>query len=165
MNQQRPSGSDRVLILAADTTVSLDTQMLGKPLDSAHAVRMLCALRGREHEVYTGMSLVDVHTGQEETAVHCASVTMRPYSDEQIERYAASGDPLDKAGAYAIQHPWFRPAADLQGCYLGVMGLSICQLIQLASNLDVPHLADLGALHEAHHHFPCPLFDDLAQKL
>jgi septum formation protein len=147
----------RAIIVAADTTVALDGQMLGKPTDAAEATNMLKALRGRDHQVHTGMALVDPVTDKEATAVHTALVTMRSYTDHEIERYIATGDPMDKAGAYAIQHPQFRPVTLLDGCYLGVMGLSVCQLLQLLGQLDVPLMADLDALAEAHDHYPCPL--------
>jgi MAF protein len=149
--------SERAIIVAADTTVALDGQMLGKPAGTADAVRMLQDLRGREHQVHTGMSLIDRESGQEATAVHIAHVTMRAYSDSEIEAYVASGDPLDKAGAYAIQHPQFKPVESLNGCYLGVMGLSVCQLLQLLRELGVPELTDPVSLAEAHGHYACPL--------
>lgn len=149
--------TERVIIVAADTIVSLDGHMLGKPADAAEATYMLKGLRDRDHKVHTGMILVDLETGKEATAVHTASVFMRSYTDHEIESYVASGDAMDKAGAYAIQHPQFRPVTTLDGCYLGVMGLSVCQLLQLLHQLDVPTLADLRSLAEAHEHYPCPL--------
>ena len=157
VNRLPKTESKRVIIVAADTTVALDGQMLGKPADAAEATSMLKALRDRDHQVHTGMALVDPAAGKEATAVHTASVTMRSYTDHEIERYIASGDPMDKAGAYAIQHPQFRPVTSLDGCYLGVMGLSVCQLLQLLGQLDVPLMADLDALAKAHDHYPCSL--------
>jgi hypothetical protein len=79
-------------------------------------------------------------------------------------RYIASGDPLDKAGAYAIQHPTFQPVEALHGCYLGVMGLSVCHLLALLENWELPFRADLGQLERAHQGYPCPLYDKIAQK-
>ena len=152
--------NERIIVVAADTTVALDSHMLGKPADAADARRMLQALKGRDHQVHTGMVVANLKTGKEATAVHTATVTMRPYADEEIERYVNSGDPMDKAGAYAIQHPQFRPVARLDGCYLGVMGLSICQLLQLLGQFNIPSLADLDALAKAHEHYPCPLLPD-----
>jgi septum formation protein len=156
---------DRVIIIAADTVVVLDKQMLGKPSGAAEAHSMLLALRGRDHLVYTGLALLDLGTGKEVTAVHAARVHMRSYTDQEINRYVNSGDPLDKAGAYAIQHPRFRPVASLDGCYLGVMGLSVCQLLdQLRRTLEVPILADMTTLYKAHHHYPCPLLAELGPQ-
>ena len=161
-NNQPATGSKRVIVVAADTTVVLQNQMLGKPADTGEARHMLRALRGLEHKVYTGMVLIDVGTGQEVSAVHAASVFMRPYTDQEIDRYIASGDPMDKAGAYAIQHPQFRPVAFLDGCYLGVMGLTVCQLLLQLQQFNVPLLADINALREAHNDYPCPLLQELS---
>jgi septum formation protein len=86
-------------------------------------------------------------------SVHTAAVTMRDYSDEEIDAYIATGDPFDKAGGYAIQHPTFRPVAALQGCYLGVMGLSLCDLILLLREMGVPDRFDPAALVDAHRGF------------
>lgn len=152
------------LIIAADTTVALGNQRLNKPADAADARAMLAQLRGRTHDVHTGVALLNLTTGQELTGVHTAVVTMRPYTDEEIDRYIATGDPLDKAGAYAIQHTIFRPAARLDGCYLGVMGLSICHLIDLLAQLGVPPRVDFARLELAHQHFACPVLDRIRQK-
>ncbi len=78
--------------------------------------------------------------------------------------YIASGDPMDKAGAYAIQHPLFRPVEELIGCYLGVMGLSICHLLHLLQQIELPFLADVKALKAAHQGYECSLYDNIAQK-
>jgi len=152
---------NRVIVIAADTIVALDKHMLGKPAGGDEAQSMLQALRDRDHKVYTGLALIDLRTGVEVTAFHAAEIHMRPYTDQEIERYVASGDPLDKAGAYAIQHPQFRPAASLDGCYLGVMGLSVCQLLDQLNRLEVPFLADMNILHKAHNGYPCPLLAKL----
>lgn len=147
---------EHLIIVAADTTVALDGAMLGKPSSAADARRMLLALRGRAHQVHTGMALFDLASGRELTAVHSATVTMRPYSDREITQYIASGDPLDKAGAYAIQHPRFRPAAALDGCFLGVMGFCLCQFLCALDQLAVPRRADFSALRRAHQGYACP---------
>ena len=147
-----PVGDARRLIIAADTTVALDGAILGKPATPAEARAMLVALRGRDHNVHTAVCLVD-SDGREESSVHTAVVTMRDYSDAEVEAYIATGDPFDKAGGYAIQHPAFRPVAALSGCYLGVMGLSLCDLIPLLRRLDVPDRFDPAALVDAHSGF------------
>jgi MAF protein len=133
------------LIVAADTIVVLDGQVLGKPADADEAVAMLQRLRGREHLVFSGLTALSPSTGQQATELAQTMVWMRPYSDEEISRYVASGDPLDKAGAYAIQHQEFNPVAYIQGCYANVMGLPLCHLRRALSRLgltfpvDVPH--------------------------
>lgn len=155
-----PAGGRR-LVIAADTTVALAGEILGKPRDAAEARQMLRALGGRTHEVHTGLCVVEPATGREVSAVHTAAVTMRAYGPDEIDAYVATGDPLDKAGAYAIQHPAFSPVARLDGCYLGVMGLSLCELIALLRRLDVPTRADRAALAAAHRGYPCPIFESL----
>lgn len=125
------------IILAADTLVMLDDRLLGKPQDAAQAIAMLTALRGRWHRVCTGLALLDTATGQEQTAVVWSDVLMRCYSDAEITAYVATGDPLDKAAAYGIQHPTFRAAAAWKGCYANVMGLPLCALYGLLMNLSL----------------------------
>ncbi|MCA9948714.1 MAG: septum formation protein Maf [Anaerolineales bacterium] len=160
---KRPFPSHTILI-AADTTVVLDDQMLGKPNSTYQARQMLIALRNRKHAVHTGLVLLDFSSGMEVTGVHTAYVTMRNYGDDEIEAYVASGDPMDKAGAYAIQHPQFNPVAQLDGCYLGVMGLSVCHLLHLLTHFNVPLAADLTAVSTAHQQYPCQLFNQLTRK-
>lgn len=125
------------LVIGADTVVALDGQLLGKPADAAAATRMLRALAGREHAVHTGMAVLTAQGTRRATAVSSSVVVMRPYSDAEIAAYVATGDPFDKAGAYAIQHPVFRPVAALQGSYTGVMGLDLALLADLLRALEV----------------------------
>lgn len=156
----RPAG-EKLIIVAADTTVALDGQMLGKPADEADALRMLIALRGRSHHVFTGVSILETATGQEIKGVNTAVVTMRDYSHAEIAAYIATGDPMDKAGAYAIQHPIFKPVAHLSGCFTGVMGLSICHLIQMLAKLGLGDRVDLTAVLEAHKGYSCDLYEQI----
>jgi 23S rRNA (uracil1939-C5)-methyltransferase len=121
---------DSGAVLGADTVVELDGELLGKPVDAADAWRMLTALRGREHRVVTGIALIDAATGEERTAYRASRVDMRAYTEEEIESYIASGDPFDKAGAYAVQHDGFAPASEVKGCYLNVVGLPVCELLK-----------------------------------
>ncbi len=122
------------VVLAADTQVVLDGESLGKPADGDDAVRMLEALRGRSHVVVTGVTLLDAGRGRMRTSVRPSDVTMRRYSDAEIWAYVATGDPLDKAGAYAVQHGEFRPAS-VRGCYLNVVGLPLCDVVSLADGM------------------------------
>ncbi len=154
---------DRIII-AADTIVTLDGHILGKPQDALDAKRMLTSLRGRSHEVHTGVTIIDARSSRSILSSQSAIVKMRPYTDQEMSTYVATGDPLDKAGAYAIQHPDFRPVEHLKGCYLGVMGLSICHLLQLFEQIDLPFKADLNSLENAHHGYQCVLYDNIAQK-
>jgi septum formation protein len=113
-------------VLASDTTVLLDGRSLAKPRDLAEAEEMLQMLRGREHIVATGVALAG---DDPETIVSATSETrvlMREFGDAEIAAYLATGDPLDKAGAYSIQHPDFSPVERFMGCHLGVIGLPVC---------------------------------------
>ncbi len=159
----RQSKDNGTWIIAADTTVALDGVMLNKPIDANDAYGMLVALRNRSHKVHTGMVLHCPATGAEVTAVTSATVFMRNYSDAEIAAYVASGDPLDKAGAYAIQHPGFQPVAKLSGCFLGVMGLSICHLIQLMAQVGLERRGELTAVLSAHQQYQvCPIFPQIS---
>ena len=164
LNQIKLPRKEQTIIIAADTTVAFDGQMLGKPRDIANAKQMLSALRGRSHDVHTGVMIIDADTGREILGNHTAVVKMRNYTDQEISAYIASGDPLDKAGSYAIQHPVFKPVETLDGCFLGVMGLSICHLLQLLRQIDLPLRAELAALNAAHQGHNCSLYDNIAQK-
>ena len=116
------------IIIAADTLVALDEEVLGKPRDARHAVEMLARLRSRMHLVYSGLTMLDVRQNRVITEIVQTPVWMRAYSDEEIAAYVASGDPTDKAGAYAIQHPSFMPVERIEGCYANVMGLPLCHV-------------------------------------
>ena len=114
------------LVIAADTLVVLDGVVLGKPRDAAEAIAMLTALRGHAHVVHTGIALC--YRGELALQLASSPVLMRPYDDAEIARYVASGDPLDKAGGYACQHPDFRPVEAYGDCYANVMGLPLCHV-------------------------------------
>jgi septum formation protein len=164
LNQIYSNQHERMIIVAADTIVAYDGHILGKPKDAADANQMLTTLRGHTHDVHTGVMIIDVDSGREVLGSHTAVVKMRRYTDQEISAYVASGDPLDKAGAYAIQHPIFRPVEQLNGCYLGVMGLSICHLLQLLRQIDLPFQAKLASLETAHQHYKCRLYNNIAQE-
>lgn len=116
------------LVVAADTTVCLDAGVLGKPTDPDDAAKMLRRLRARAHIVFSSVTLMDAHTRWMRTELAESQVWMRNFSDEEIAAYVASGDPLDKAGSYAIQYADFRPVARIIGCYANVMGFPLCHL-------------------------------------
>jgi septum formation protein len=129
-----------VILLAADTTVLLDGAILGKPRDAVEAWAMLRRLRNRTHMVRTGVVLERPDLRQTAGATVATPVTMRDYSDDEIARYIATGDPFDKAGSYAIQHPDFQPVAHIGGCATNVIGLPLCQtaLLLRALGLAIP---------------------------
>lgn len=111
------------LILAADTLVSLDDRALGKPMDAQDARRTLRALSGRGHEVYTGVCLLDAATGEARVCVEESRVRFRDLSDEEIDAYVATGEPLDRAGSYAIQGGAARFVSAYEGSYDNIVGL------------------------------------------
>ena len=110
-------------VLGADTTVTLDNHILGKPEDAADAARMLRLLSGRTHRVITGVALVTATSA--EVAAEVTAVRFLTLSDEEIEAYIATGEPMDKAGAYAIQGRAARWIPRIEGCYFNVVGLPI----------------------------------------
>jgi septum formation protein len=118
-------------ILAADTTVILDGQVLGKPRDADEAWLMLRRLRGRTHMVTTGVVLALPNKSSLQTRSVSTLVTMREFGDEEIAAYIATGDPFDKAGSYAIQHADFQPVARFDGCVTNVIGLPLCSVATL----------------------------------
>lgn len=128
-------GADGLPILAADTEVVLDAEVLGKPLDRAAGVALLHRLAGRTHEVMTALCLL--HAGTRHTAVSVSRVTFGPLSDAQIERYWDSGEPADKAGGYGIQGRAAGFIAHLDGSYSGVMGLPLFELTQILREIGI----------------------------
>jgi septum formation protein len=115
--------SDNLTVLAADTTVTLDNQILGKPSDPADAARMLRLLSGRTHQVITGVALLTAASTQ--VASETTAVTFISLSDKDIAAYIATGEPMDKAGAYAIQGRAARWIPRIEGDYFNVVGLPI----------------------------------------
>jgi septum formation protein len=117
------------VVLAADTTVVADGQILGKPQDAADAGRMLRMLGGRSHEVLTGVCVTV--RGREEIGVESTLVTFAPITDAEIDWYVASGEPADKAGAYAIQGLASRFVTRIDGSYSNVVGLPVSLVYQM----------------------------------
>lgn len=121
--------SNDLPVLAADTTVAIGEEIFGKPLDENDAVRMLAALSGRSHSVLTAVALAN--EGHIETAISETRVTFRALGEAECRNYWASGEPVDKAGAYAIQGFGAVFIARLEGSYSGVMGLPLCETAAL----------------------------------
>jgi septum formation protein len=124
-DQVRAAGDGPVLILGADTLVVLDGRPLGKPGSRDEARAMLQALRGRSHEVVTAVALIEVPGGREVTETVTSRVLMRPYGDPEIDAYVATGEPDDKAGAYAVQGIGGQLVARVEGCFENVVGLPL----------------------------------------
>jgi septum formation protein len=148
-------------VLAADTTVVDGSDILGKPKDSAEATEMLKRLRGHVHQVYTGIALLRANDGLLLKDICVTDVPMRNYSEEEIEAYVQTGDPLDKAGAYAIQHPEFKPVAQMEGCFASVMGLPVCHVIRLMRKMDLQPDTDFFRSCETLLEYQCPVSNAL----
>jgi septum formation protein len=129
--------ADTVVVLAADT-IGVDGagEILGKPVDAADARTMLRRLRGRAHIVCTALTLLTVPDRREITELTYTTVHMRDYSDAEIDRYIASGDPFDKAGSYAIQNEMFHPVDRIEGSYTNVVGLPLETLKSMLTRLN-----------------------------
>lgn len=149
------------LVVGSDTSVVIDGEILGKPVDASDAHRMLRQLRGRTHQVYTGIAVLRPRDGELRTDVCITDVPMRNYTDEEIAAYVASGDPLDKAGAYGIQNPHFQPVARMDGCYASVMGLPLCHLTVLLRHMQVAPLADVAGNCQDTLAYQCPVFGSI----
>ena len=124
-------------VIGADTVVAYGYEILGKPTSEEEACAFLRRLRGKEHRVFTGLAVVDAASGREVVGHRRSRVRLRRYSDAEIEAYVASGDPLDKAGAYAVQDAQFHPVGWMKGCYLNVVGLPPCILVGLLHQMAV----------------------------
>ncbi len=125
-------------VLSADTEVVLEGEIFGKPRDAHDATRMLARLAGRTHHVSTAVALV--WEDEEAAEVVTSMVTFRPLAREEIERYVATGESADKAGAYAIQGRAAAFIARLEGSYSGVMGLPLCETAALLARIGFPVL-------------------------
>ena len=151
-------------ILAADTTVVDGSDILGKPADETEAVAMLTRLRGHAHQVYTGVALLRKSDGLLLKELCVTDVPMRDYSDDEIRAYVATGDPMDKAGAYAIQHPEFRPVASMSGCYASVMGLPLCHVVRMLREMGIHTKDDLTSNCQALLEYACPVYETILNK-
>ena len=128
---QAPAGS---LVIGSDTVVALDGKILGKPRDAEDAVRMLTLLQGRSHEVFTGVTVLEKGEDRDGDEINTFSdrtlVRIYPMTEEEIRAYVATGDPLDKAGAYGIQGLFAAYVEGIDGSFYNVMGLPIGKLYQ-----------------------------------
>ena len=126
------------VVLGADTIVVIDGEALGKPTDSDDARAMLRRLRGREHEVITGIAVVNAGTGHAEATSVVSRVRMLDYDEAAIEAYVATGEPLDKAGAYAIQGQGGALVAGYEGSFSNVVGLPLEETARVLASFGVP---------------------------
>jgi septum formation protein len=134
------TGSGQALVLGADTVVVVGAQVLGKPDSAAQARDMLRRLSGVTHRVYTGLALVQVEGGRvtrRRMAHEVTGVTMRRLDEREIEGYIATGEPLDKAGAYGIQGRGAVLVERIEGCYFNVVGLPLARLAAMLQEFGV----------------------------
>jgi septum formation protein len=125
------------IIIAADTIVLLGTTILGKPADRRDAERMLDMLSGRMHTVITGMAVMDAATGRTMSRVVTTKVWFRNLTKEEIAAYVATGEPLDKAGAYGIQERGALLVQKIEGCYFNVVGLPLSVLGEILPDFGI----------------------------
>ncbi|MEN8172814.1 MAG: Maf family protein [Chloroflexota bacterium] len=156
-------GADGIII-AADTTVVDGAEILGKPVDAADAERMLNQLRGRSHQVLSALAVLRAADGR--LLVDCChtEVPMRDYDDAEMQNYIGSGDPMDKAGAYAIQHTGFHPVEKLSGCYANVVGLPLCHLTRTLGALGIRSDEQIPAVCQSTLNYSCPAFESILRE-
>jgi septum formation protein len=130
------TNGEPLTVLGADTTVTLDKVILGKPADAADATRMLRMLSGRTHQVITGVAVVTPNGMK--VAAEVTSVQFLPLTDQEIADYVATGEPMDKAGAYAIQGRAARWIPRIEGCYFNVVGLPLALVTSLLEDRPIP---------------------------
>ena len=126
--EQARAAGERAVVIAADTIVLAEGQILGKPKDAADARRMLRLFSGKTHEVLTALCLINIPAAEESLHVEKTRVEFLKMSEEEIENYIQTGEPFDKAGAYGIQGIAGRFATRIEGCYFNVLGLPLSRL-------------------------------------
>ena len=122
-------------VIGADSVVVHNEKPVGKPANDDEARAILRELRGTTHHVCTGLTVIDVESGRSLTDSLTSQITLREFSDSEIETSIASGTPRDKAGAYAVQDTELRPASGWEGCYNNIVGLPLCRLLEMLSEL------------------------------
>lgn len=157
------SAHEDLVILAADTAVVDGKTILGKPKSMAEAVEMLKRLRGRTHQVCTGIAVLRMSDGKLLTDLCVTDVPMRDYTDEEIEAYVLTGDPLDKAGAYAIQNARFHPVEQVSGCYASVMGLPLCHVTRTLRTMGIVRRIDVAVECQSTLEYNCPVFPKILE--
>jgi septum formation protein len=161
VHSSAPLGS---VVVGADTSVVDRGEILGKPADPGSAVEMLQRLRGHSHQVYSAVAVLHTVDGALLLDLCITDVPMRQYGDDEIQRYVESGDPLDKAGSYAIQHQGFRPVERLDGCAANVMGLPLCHLTRTLRRIGLAPAADVPARCQEMLSYHCPVFKQILNE-
>ena len=125
------------IVIGADTIVVVDGYILGKPVDRLDALHMLNQLQGRQHEVYTGVTLVDAATGRTLSNYRMTKVWMKGCESEALRRYVDTGEPMDKAGAYAIQGLGAKLVESIEGCFYNVVGMPVSLLCDMLTEFGI----------------------------
>jgi MAF protein len=162
----RPSAPAGSIVVAADTIVADEDGLLGKPAGDGEARAMLRRLRGRRHTVVTSLAVFGPEGADPLFDTCSTDVPMRDYSDGEIEAFIASGGTADKAGAYGIQDPGFRPVdvGALHGCFANVMGLPLCHLVRTLRRRDLEPERDVPAACCALTGYDCPVFERILEN-
>lgn len=148
-----------LVVLAADTTVVDQDDILGKPAGPEQAKSMLHRLQGKEHQVLSGIAVFFPTDGSVLTDLARSDVEIRDLSQKEIDSYVASEDPLDKAGAYAIQNSDYQLVAGFQGCFANVMGLPLCHLKRMLDKVGVSTLDDVPERCQQALDYSCPVYE------
>jgi len=146
--QERSPRQDPAIVIGADTIVCLGADILGKPADREEAAAMLRALSGQTHQVYTGLALIDA-AGRQWLDHVVTQVRMRRLSPADVQAYIATGEPLDKAGAYGIQGLGARFIEHIEGCYYNVVGLPLARLSSLLEEAGYRYATQASAGDDA----------------
>ncbi len=149
------------LVVAADTTVADGAEILGKPADADEARRVLVQLRDRTHQVFSAVAVYEPTSEKMAVELAATDVPMRNYGDDEIEAYIQTGDPFDKAGSYAIQHPEFKPVDSLSGCRANVVGLPLCHLSRTLAVFGQPPEGDIAAACQRQLDYQCPVYSSI----
>lgn len=159
------SDLNHAYVIGADTIVVDGEEILGKPSDQADAIRVLEQLKGRTHQVLSGIALHDLSRNETRTRLVCTEVEMREYTEDEIQKYVNSGDPLDKAGSYGIQNPDFDPAPNLAGCFANVMGLPLCHLAVLMAQMEIEPDQRVAHKCQTSINYQCPIHHEVLSEL
>jgi septum formation protein len=138
--QEIARDQDSAVIIAADTIVVLSGEILGKPKDEEEAFEILSQLSGRVHRVFTGFCVLDASDGSEYSEAVESKVRFKHLTPEEIRRYIKTGEPMDKAGAYAVQGRGSYMIKEIQGSYTNVVGLPLCELVEVLTRVKVIEL-------------------------
>ncbi len=152
------SSLNDLFVIGADTIVVDNDEILGKPIDEDDARRILEQLKGKNHFVLSGVALYNPFSKEIESRVISTEVMMRDYHEIEIQAYIDSGDPFDKAGAYAIQNQSFNPVPQMTDCYANVMGLPLCDLYLLMKSMDLEANHQVAENCQVSIRYQCPVY-------